>query len=82
MPPVDTDRALALNVGANLGAHQVIEKALADGIEGAADKDLAFKIIRALLDEGMVVVMRHRWYETESLANAVTQVVRNRMNDE
>ncbi len=76
------DRDLTLSVGANLGALRVIEKALKEGIEGARDKDLAFKIILALLNEGMVTVMRYRWHETEKLAEAVTAVVRRRMNEE
>jgi len=75
------ERELALGVGANLGALGVIEKALAKGVEGARDQDLAFKIIRALLSEGMVIVMRYRWYEAEALADAVTTVVRRRTNE-
>lgn len=72
------DRDLALSVGANRGALRVIEKALDEGVEGARDRDLAFQIILALLNEGMVVVKRYPWYEEKQLADAVAAVVRRR----
>ncbi len=74
----DDDRALTLSIGANLGAIRVIEAALNEGVKGARDKDFAFKIIQALLNEGMAIVMRHEWYEEKALVDAIMAVIRRR----